>query len=213
MSGRLKIIIKVVGAISTNCIILINNETKEAVIVDPGDDEPAISQELLKESAVPAAVLLTHAHFDHILAAGTIRDKYHVPVYMSLDEVNLACSPTLNLSEEFGCKCSVDADILVNGGDSIELAGFVFEVIATPGHTAGSVCFYIREENVLLSGDTLFHESVGRTDFPTSSTAQIISSVQNKLMKLPDETDVYPGHGQMTEIGWERHNNPIMFYN
>lgn len=212
MSSRFKMIIKTVGAISTNCCILINNETKEAVIVDPGDNEPVISSVLLEESAKPSAILLTHAHFDHMLAAGALRDKYGIPVYMSAAETALAESPDLNLSGEFGCTCSLQADRTVNDGDKLELAGFILEVIATPGHTAGSLCYYIADENVLISGDTLFHESMGRTDFPTGSLKQIIVSIQDKLMKLPDETNVYPGHGQMTQIGWERLNNPVMVY-
>ncbi|MDD6797481.1 MAG: MBL fold metallo-hydrolase [Clostridia bacterium] len=206
MSSRLKLITKVVGAISTNCYILVNNDTKEAVIVDPGADEPAISQVISDNNVKPVAVLLTHGHFDHILAVDKIRTKYGIPVYMGADEQNLAADAALNLSADFGCTCTVKAEHLVHDRDDIELAGFTFHVIATPGHTEGSVCYYLSDEGILLSGDTLFCEGMGRTDLPTGSSRKLMESIANRLMTLPDETNVYPGHGEETQIGWEKSN-------
>lgn len=212
MEDRLRIITRVVGALSTNCYILINVNTKEAVIVDPGDDAKVIMQTISDEQAEPVAILLTHAHFDHMLAADEIKNQYNIPVYMGADEVSLASDANANLSDEFGCTCRLSADCTVNDSDTFELAGFLFETAATPGHTKGSVCYFLRSEKILLSGDTLFYESVGRTDFPTGSLRQLAASIQDRLMKLPNDTCVLPGHGEPTQIGWEKTNNPIMFY-
>ena len=115
----------------------------------------------------------------------------------------------MNVSEMAGRACTVSADEYLKDGQEIEVAGMTLQVIATPGHTGGSCCYYLKEAGFLLSGDTLFQESVGRTDFPTGSMSSLVRSIKEKLFVLPDEVKVYPGHGGATTIGYEKENNPF----
>jgi len=155
-------------------------------------------------------ILLTHGHFDHIMAADAVRDKYDVKVYASCDEKNTLEQPHINLGEAYGLKLSVKADVWHKDGEILKLAGFDIEALHTPGHTEGGSCYYIREIGVLFSGDTLFCGSVGRTDFPGGSMSEIVRSIKEKVMVLPDDTKVYPGHGEGTSVGYERVNNPFL---
>jgi len=163
---------------------------------------------------IPEAVVLTHGHFDHILAVEEIRRAFkEITVYAAEKEAKLLGDPRLNLTASYGTGVTLSPDHLVKDGDILELAGFKWQVIETPGHTEGSVCLWIKEEEVLISGDTLFAESLGRTDFPTGSSADIIRSIKERLFVLPDDTMVYPGHGEPTTIGHEKTHNPVAFYN
>ena len=117
----------------------------------------------------------------------------------------------LNLSNTFGSSVTITPDIVYYDEDIIETAGISCKLIATPGHTSGSCCYYFEENGILISGDTLFEESVGRTDFPTSSTSELVRSINEKLFCLPDDTLVYPGHGEMTTIGHEKEYNPFVY--
>ena len=155
-------------------------------------------------------ILLTHGHFDHIMAADEVRDKYNVKVYASAEEKNTLSTPHINLGEAYGMNLSVKADVWHNDGDILKLAGFDIKAIHTPGHTEGGTCYYIGSIGVLFSGDTLFCESVGRTDFPGGSMSDIVRSIKDKLMVLPDDTKVYTGHGEGTSIGYERVHNPFI---
>ena len=156
------------------------------------------------------AILLTHGHFDHIGAANEVREHYGIKIYASCDEEKLLASPARNLSNAYGMSLKVTADVLHNDGDILELAGLKIKAIHTPGHTAGGTCYYFPYQNVVFSGDTLFCTSVGRTDFPKGSAAQIIRSIKEKLLPLPDETTVYTGHNDITTIGAERMYNPYL---
>ena len=175
----------VLGMVSTNCYLVYNDDTKEGVVVDPADNGAYILNNCSELGVTPVAVLLTHGHFDHIIGVPEVKRAFHIPVY---------------------------ADVLVHDGDELELLGYKWKVIATPGHTAGSVSYYIPEEEVLLSGDTLFYESYGRTDLATGSSSDIADSLLNKLFVLPEDTMVYPGHGDPTTIGYEKEHNPIPYY-
>ena len=155
-------------------------------------------------------VLYTHGHFDHIGAANEVREHYGIKIYASCDEEKLLASPARNLSNAYGMSLRVIAEELHNEGDILELAGLKIKAIHTPGHTAGGTCYYIESDKTLMSGDTLFAGSVGRTDYPTASSAAMMESLHDKLCKLPDDTDVYPGHGEFTTIGYEKQNNPFM---
>ena len=144
------------------------------------------------------------------MAADEVRDKYNVKVYASAEEKNTLSTPHINLGEAYGMNLSVKADIWHNDGDVLNLAGFDIKAIHTPGHTEGGTCYYIESIGVLFSGDTLFCESVGRTDFPGGSMSDIGLSIKDKLMVLPDDTNVYTGHGEGTSIGYERVHNPFI---
>lgn len=205
MSERLSISVIQVGPIGTNCYILRDGaEGKEAVLVDPGDQPKRIMGALESLNAVPSAILLTHAHFDHVLGVNGIIEKYpDVKVYIAATERRMV--EDFDLNEGFLRKGYVlTPDIYVQEGDVLELAGHRFEVLLTPGHTAGSCCYYEKESGSLFAGDTLFLESYGRTDFPTGSYEQIMASLKRLLTTLPEETDVYPGHGPQTTIGHEK---------
>lgn len=202
-----------VGPVGTNCYIVYREELKRGVVVDPGDNGGYILNRCRELGVTPEAVVLTHGHFDHILAVDEVRRAFEaVTVYAGEREKKLLEDPGLNLTAQFGSGAAVKADVFVKDGDVLELAGFQWKVLETPGHTAGSVCFLIEGEDVLISGDTLFAESLGRTDFPTGSSRQIVESIRKKLFVLPDDTMVYPGHGEPTTIGHEKINNPVAFY-
>ncbi|WP_178625614.1 MBL fold metallo-hydrolase [Frisingicoccus sp.] len=208
---KLAIRMMVLGPVQTNCFFLINEDTKEVLIIDPADRAQKIIEWINSEGLKPVAILLTHGHFDHIMGMAGVKNEYHIPVYASKDEVEVLANPQLNVSTMMGAYISLTADELFADGDVLELAGMKLKVISTPGHTIGSVCFYMEEEKVLISGDTLFEASVGRSDFPTGSSRQLIESIKTRLFVLPDDTDVFPGHGGTTSIAYEKAHNPFIY--
>jgi hydroxyacylglutathione hydrolase len=200
----------VLGTVSTNCYFLINEQTKEAVLVDPAAQQDLLVQEIEAKGLKLTGILLTHGHFDHILAVNQLRKEYAVAVYAHKEEDEILKSQKLNLSSLFGYPVTVEADIFLNSNEKVNLAGFEITVLHTPGHTKGSVCYYLKEEGVLFSGDTLFRESIGRSDFPTGDGDQLLSSIKESLWSLPQETVVYSGHGDQTDINHELHHNPFL---
>ncbi len=205
-----KIDSRILGMVGTNCYLLCNMDIKECVLIDPADSQDEISRMIDESGCSLKGILLTHGHFDHIMSADAVRDKYDVKVYASCDEKNTLEQPHINLGEAYGLKLSVKADVWHKDGEILKLAGFDIEALHTPGHTEGGSCYYIREIGVLFSGDTLFCGSVGRTDFPGGSMSEIVRSIKEKVMVLPDDTKVYPGHGEGTSVGYERVNNPFL---
>lgn len=205
-----KIDSRILGMVGTNCYLLCNMDIKECVLIDPADSQDEISRMIDESGCSLKGILLTHGHFDHIMAADAVRDKYGVKVYASCDEKNTLEQPHINLGEAYGLKLSVKADVWHKDGEILKLAGFDIEALHTPGHTEGGSCYYIREIGVIFSGDTLFCGSVGRTDFPGGSMSEIVRSIKKKVMVLPDDTKVYPGHGEGTSVGYERENNPFL---
>ena len=188
----------------TNCYICMNKDTKEGFIVDPGDDELKISVNVSRLEMIPKAILLTHGHFDHIGAVNQLKERYNIPVIVGAKEEKVLTASRMNLSSMFGEPVKVNGDKFLEDGENFQVAGFDIQYILTPGHTPGSGCFYIEEEQVLFSGDTLFQASRGRTDFPGGSESDIIKSIKNKLLVLPGETEVYPGHMNITNIDSEK---------
>lgn len=211
---------KVLGMVGTNCYLVKNENTREAVIIDPADSPEMINAMIEKNNCTLCGILLTHGHFDHIGAVDAIRQKYGVKVYASCDEEQLLMSMDENLSLHYGLNLTVKADVLHKDGDVLHIAGIDIKAVHTPGHTAGGTCYLIAscdkcngmefDGGLLFSGDTLFCGSVGRTDFPTGSMSKLVRNIKDKLLILPDNTRVYPGHGEGTTIGYEKKNNPYL---
>ena len=201
----------VVGPVSTNCYFLINDELKEVAIVDPGDQAARIKTFIAKEELKPVAILLTHGHFDHMMAAEALRVEYKIPVYACAKEKELLNSSRKNLSYGFiRTDYTMDADIYCKEGDEFSIAGCTVKVLETPGHTKGGCCYYIASENIVFTGDTLFALSIGRTDFEGGSYPEICKSIKEKLFVLPEETICYCGHGEGTSIRHEKGRNPYV---
>lgn len=200
----------VVGSVQTNCYFAINDETKEVLIVDPGARADRLAEIIEKEQLRPAAILLTHGHFDHAGAAAELAGRFQIEIYAQEQERETLENPALNLSGWEGREAAYQADHYLRDEQEMDLAGFHIRVLHTPGHTVGGCCYLFPYQNVLFSGDTLFHMSVGRTDFPKGSAAQLIRAIKEKLMALPDTITVYPGHDEITTIGTERMYNPYL---
>ncbi|HBA62936.1 MAG TPA: MBL fold metallo-hydrolase [Lachnospiraceae bacterium] len=198
------------GILGTNCYFIQNEKTKETVIVDPGGYSKRMRNYLVSEQLKPVAILLTHGHFDHMMGVPEILKEYPVPVYVYDAEYNILEDPEVNLSSTYTKGMTLSGANPVREGEKLSFAGFTFQVIYTPGHTADSCCYYVEEEGILFSGDTLFHASVGRSDLPTGSQSTLIRSIKEKLLLLPDEVKVLPGHMSATTIGDERRLNPFL---
>ena len=210
--GKLTVSRLVIGMVGTNCYLVWDEETKEGVIIDPAENGQFILAKCQEAGMRLTAILLTHGHFDHIGAVEEIRRAVPVPVYVGKKEEKLLGDPELNLSRAFGSRAEVSQASLLKDNQILQLAGRNWKVIGTPGHTKGSVCYYLEEEKILFSGDTLFFESYGRTDFPTGSLKELRKSVVETLFRLPDEVIVYPGHEAQTTIGHEKKYNPLASY-
>lgn len=205
------------GPVRTNTYIVCREyadsaRTKGAVIIDPAEQGEAIYDAVAESGLSVEAILITHAHFDHIMGIEGILSRKKVPVYAPDTERALCANASMNQSAVLEKPCTVEPDEWLSDGQQIELAGMVFTVIHTPGHTPGSCCYYLEDgpERILFSGDTLFQASVGRTDLPGGSSEQITDSVRKLYDMLPDDTHVYPGHGESTYIGFEKKYNPFV---
>ncbi len=208
--NRLLCDFRVVGPIQTNCYFLYHEDTRECLIIDPGFEEDTIEEYVRRKELKPIGILLTHGHFDHMVAANEVREKFGVKIYAGAAEKEIMADGAQNVSAQFTSPVTLEADEWLEDGQEVTFLGQTMRCIYTPGHTAGGVCYYFGKEGILFSGDTLFQESVGRTDFPTGSMQQLIRSVREKLFPLPDGVKVYPGHGMMTTIGHEKNFNPFI---
>lgn len=211
MTDKMQIEQFVVGMVATNCYIAINKETNEALVIDPGDEADRLAQEMQRLGVIPVAILLTHGHFDHAGAANALAQRYGILVYAHEKEQDTLENPNINLSGPMiGRPAKYKADIYLRDEQEVDLAGFHLRVLFTPGHTAGGCCYYIAREDVVFSGDSLFCGSIGRTDFPGGSASTLVSAVKDKLMQLPENTLVLPGHDARTTIETERMYNPFL---
>jgi len=198
-----------VGPLQTNCYILGCRETNEAIIVDPGGDFDLIEKAISKLNLKPVVVVNTHAHIDHIGAVEECKSHYGIKFGLCEKDLPvLKTAPDAAAMFGLGDIAVPEVDFYLKDGDTVKAGGISFKVINTPGHTKGSVCFF--GENILISGDTLFSGSIGRTDLPGGSYKEIISSVVKKLLPLGDGVKVYPGHGDSSTIGEEKLNNPYL---
>lgn len=198
-----------VGLMQVNAYILASGEGKEALIIDPGDEANKIKRALDKHRLKPLFIVNTHGHYDHIGAD----DEFGVSVYIHRQDVVLLQDPRLNLSALFSFGYRVKSKIMpLKDKDKIELEGMELEVIHVPGHTAGGIALYLKkpEEKILFTGDTLFCQGIGRTDLAGGSETLLLNSIREKLLCFPDETIIYPGHGDSSTIGQEKRNNPFL---
>lgn len=209
----------VLGMYQTNCYFIYRSGSPEAIVIDPADQGERIADALEKNGFRTAAILITHGHFDHIWGCQALKEAADkkaaergfdpVKVYACEGEKELLTDPHMNVSQQMGRPCTLRADVYVTDGQTLTLAGMTCRVLATPGHTSGGCCYYFEEGGFVVCGDTLFLESVGRSDFPTGSTGELIRSIQDKLFPLPEDTVVYPGHGDSTTVGHEKKYNPF----
>lgn len=216
-----------VGLLQCNCSILGDTGTREAIVIDPGDDTARILEILRRHELKVRAILSTHTHIDHVGGLASLHRATSAPVL--IHEADLDLYRHLDVQAQWlGVPTPAQTNItdFVREGDSVRCGGFVAGVLHTPGHTPGSISLVIRPElaeiaaagivtkgsapSRLIAGDTLFRNSIGRTDLWGGSFPQIISSIREKLLTLPDEVIVYPGHGDATTIGYERENNPFL---
>lgn len=201
----------VLGPVGTNCYIVINEETKECFLVDMAACPPELVSHIKNSELTVKAVLLTHGHFDHIMGLDRFLEEFPAPVYACAAEKELLESAQLNSSSGMlGQPYTFHGAQYVKDGDLLDMAGMKIQVIQTPGHTIGGCCYYIADEQTLFSGDTLFRASIGRTDLPTGSMGALVRSVKEKILVLPDETRVYPGHMEETTVGYEKKYNPFL---
>jgi glyoxylase-like metal-dependent hydrolase (beta-lactamase superfamily II) len=200
-----------VGALECNCSILGDEITHKATVVDPGDDISAIVRLLKKHQLQVEQIIITHAHIDHVGGAVRLKKLTGAPIYMNQRDL-----PLLKMMDMQAGWLGVappevqDPDVSAEDGMKIIAAGHEAHVLHTPGHTQGSICLHLPAQHLLLAGDTLFAGSIGRTDLPGGDLRSIMQSLHNRLMLLPDETRVIPGHGPATTIGEERQSNPFL---
>lgn len=204
----MEITVLTVGPVYTNCYIAKEEGSQSCVVIDPGEEAGKIAGYMKKRNLTLEAILLTHGHFDHITAVSDLVSAAGGKVYAFRDEKELLINPELNGSVMMGYEVGLEPDVLLRDGQTITVAGLTFQVIHTPGHTKGGCCYYAEDEKVLFSGDTIFMESIGRTDFPTGNGRELLRSVREKILVLPDEVKIYPGHGPETNVAYEAANNP-----
>lgn len=204
----LEIFRKTLGDLGTNCYIMVNHDTNECIVFDPAGQADVLKEIFDTPAFHLKGIFLTHGHYDHIGAVKDLKDTYHVPIYCSKEENDEVLKKvTVNLSAMFGNPVTLEADELLKDGQEISIIGTTLKCLLTPGHTAGGMCYYCAEIQSVISGDTLFCESVGRTDFPTGNGMVLVNSIKEKLFTLPDETKVFPGHMDSTTIAWEKETN------
>ena len=202
-----------VGSFGTNCYVLsADRSANECLVVDAGLDGDELAEVLCGQGLTAAALVLTHGHADHIGGVEGLRRAFpQIRLYVHPLDACMLVDAEQNLSSLAGTDLAVGpADVSVADGDVIEAAGVRLEVIHTPGHTPGGISLSNRAEGVVFTGDALFAESVGRTDFPGGDHQQLVAGIRRRLMVLPEQTRVYPGHGPSTTIGWEKCHNPFL---
>ncbi|MDP4145558.1 MAG: MBL fold metallo-hydrolase [Bacillota bacterium] len=217
-------IIKVipVGPLEVNCYVLMDEETKETLILDPGGDASKITKAVEDLNGQVKLILFTHGHIDHIGAAAELKSKYNVPIYINEKDDKLIAEGIVVYSSLYQ-DGAIDKNLFIDGncafGDKasnihvednqiIKLGSLEMKCLETPGHTPGGMCFIV--DKYVFTGDTLFQSSIGRTDFPGGDFSTLISSIKDKLMPLQDDVTVFPGHGPKSSIGFERKNNPYL---
>ena len=200
-----------VGPLQCNCSILGDETSLEAIVVDPGDDIPTILSVLDKHNLTVKQIVITHSHIDHIAGAQRLKRLTGAPILYNQNDLPLVKMMDVQAGWLGIPTPEVSApDDTLDDGKLISITGLSGSILHTPGHTQGSVCLYLPDQTLLLAGDTLFAGSVGRTDLPGGDTRQLLTSIHDRLLTLPDEVTVIPGHGNRTSIGAERESNPFL---
>ncbi len=204
-----------VGPLQCNCSILGDEHSHEAIVIDPGDDIPRILALLAKHNLTVKQIVITHAHIDHIAGAHRLKQLTGAPILVNQNDL-----PQIKIMDEQAAWLGVPTPTVHNPDDTLDDGKLISigtgenavsgSILHTPGHTQGSVCLYLPTQSLLLAGDTLFAGSIGRTDFPGGNTRQLLRSIHDRLLTLPDEVKVIPGHGPATTIGDERVANPFL---
>ena len=200
----------VVGSVGTNCYIVHKKDSEHCFVVDPGDSGDKIANYIRDQKMILDHILLTHGHFDHIQGVRDLKNAIRCEICALDVEKELLLDARMNVSAMTGRPEELEADIWLHDGQQFESAGIAMKVIHTPGHTAGGVCYYMKEQKILVSGDALFCMSIGRTDFPGGSASSLIRAIKEKLMVLPGDVQVLPGHEGKTYIGYEKDHNPYL---
>ena len=211
--GGLRLIHEIlpVGPLQCNCSIFGDEQSREAIVIDPGDEIGEIRKILARHQLHVKAIVVTHAHIDHIGGAAKLKAATGAPVYLNEND-----QPLYDHLDAQASWLGVEPpertaiDVPAREGDKLTIGETGFEIIHTPGHTQGSISLWIPAESKLIAGDTLFRDSIGRTDLPGGDSRQILQSIADKLLVLPDEAVVFPGHGPMTSIARERAMNPFL---
>ena len=200
-----------VGMLQCNCSIFGDESTREAIVIDPGDEIASILEVLERHGLKVKAIVITHAHIDHIGGAQKLKLATGAPVYMNPNDVELQRMMEVQAGW-LGVPTpdAVEIDVAAKDGDTLTVGATEIHVLHTPGHTQGSICLWMPGEAKLVAGDTLFRDSIGRTDLPGGNPRQIVASIREKLLGLPGETVVYPGHGDATTIAREKRGNPFL---
>ena len=200
-----------VGLLQCNCSVIGDETSREAMVIDPGDNIHDILAIVQKHGLQVKQIVITHAHIDHVGGAMKLRAATGAPIL--LNQNDYALLKMLDVQAAWIGMANpgkVDIDRSIGSGETISAGSLIANVFHTPGHTEGSICLHFPEERKLIAGDTLFAGSIGRTDLPGGSTQKILRSIHTVLLALPDETVVVPGHGELTTIGQERETNPFL---
>lgn len=200
------------GPLQTNCYVLTKKD-RTCLIFDPGEESDKLNSYIQQQQLKPLAIILTHAHFDHIGAVDDIREEYGIPVYIHEKEADWLVDPALNGSLKYEMIKTVrgkPADHLIAREQEMMVGDFRFQIFETPGHSPGSISLFFEDDQLVISGDALFNGSIGRTDLPFGNHNQLLKSIHDKLLVLPEETIVLPGHGPATTIGQEMDSNPFL---
>ena len=214
MSESIEVVCITTGMMGNNSWLVKNMETGEGFLVDASFSGKLIAEKIKNEGVMLKGILVTHCHYDHIYSVNELREEFAadgVKVYAGEEEKNNLKNPSFNLIRKHNLPLEgVVADVYLKDGECVDVAGINVKTIFTPGHTCGGVCYHIESENLLFSGDTLFEGSYGRTDLPSGNEAELVRSVTGKLFTLPENTKVFPGHGETTDIGYESRTNPVL---
>lgn len=209
----MKVIQVPTGQLAENCYFIVNEETKETLVIDPGADEKQLQDVIHQEQLKPVAIALTHCHYDHIGAVDAIRDAFEIPVYVHVIEKDFLTNVEYNLSSRHypHLVTARPADVLFEQMGEVNIEGFQCRIAHVPGHSPGSTVYIFENEKFAIVGDTLFKGGCGRTDLPFSSShAELMNGINAHLVSLPDDTVIYAGHGQATTIQQEKATNPYL---